>query len=54
MALLNQAPVHFQFVVAGLRGSKAPFTGDLDIFENVDAAGITVAGALVFRLLLSG
>ena len=40
---LNQDPIHLEFIVAGLSGSKAPLIGNLDLLKDIYAAGITVA-----------
>jgi hypothetical protein len=37
---VNQHPLEFQFVIDELRWGKPPLIGDLDVLENVDAAGI--------------
>ncbi len=38
---VDQHPIELEFVVDELRQGKAPLIGYLDVFENVDAAGIT-------------
>ena len=35
---VDQHPIHFELVVLGLGGSKAPFIGDFDVLEDVDPA----------------